>query len=283
MSDSQALSILVKSPVTQQMIQLIVNVTLKVIKCKKSKTFLPSPPNSPNGKSKPLPSLMTFISKLVRYTNVYSGTLLSTLVYLEKLSHKLPKNSQGLPCTLHRIFLACLIISSKFNNDSSPKNSHWADYTDGLFTLEDINLMERQLLNLLNFDVKISNNDLSRVLKIFIDPIKQDLKIAQRIRRSQKSPSSPRSPSSSPRSNRPQQLPPSPVSYNDILKNSHYRSSSVTSLSSSTSSNSLSSISSDEELPIANPYCLYQPSNKIQPAHSFTFDHRELDSYVTYL
>lgn len=185
MSDAQALSVLMKSPVTHEMVSHIVNVTLKVIQCKKSKV-LPSPPSSPNGKSsnKHLPSLMTFISRLVRYSNVYTGTLLNTLVYLERLSAKLPKNAQGLPCTLHRIFLAALIISAKFHNDSSPKNKHWAKYTDGLFTVEEINLMERQLLQLMNWDVIVSESELSHALRRFTEPIKQDLKKAVRIRRS---------------------------------------------------------------------------------------------------
>ncbi|CCH44927.1 G2/mitotic-specific cyclin-B2 [Wickerhamomyces ciferrii] len=183
MSDQQALQILMTSPVTQDILSHIVNVTLKVIQCKKSKSIYPSPPSSPNQKSKQLPSLMTFISRLVRYTNVYTGTLLTTLVYLERLRAKLPKNAEGLPCTLHRIFLACLILSSKFHNDSSPKNHHWAKYTDGLFKSEDVNLMERQLLSLLDWDLSVTNDDLIQTLKRFIDPIKNDLRRTSKVRR----------------------------------------------------------------------------------------------------
>ena len=185
MSDSQALNILMKSPVTPEMINHLVNVTLKVVPCKKSKTY-PSPPSSPSShssKRNQLPSLMTFISRIVRYTNVYTGTLLCTQVYLERLSSKLPKNAEGLPCTLHRLFLACLIISAKFNNDSSPKNKHWTRYTDGLFKLEDVNLMERQLLQLMNWDITVTEEELARSLKRMLDPIKQDLKQTARYRR----------------------------------------------------------------------------------------------------
>ena len=58
------------------------------------------------------------------------------------------------PCTRHRILLSCLILSSKFHNDSSPKNKHWAKYTDGLFNVKDINLMERQLISLVELGFK---------------------------------------------------------------------------------------------------------------------------------
>lgn len=189
MSDIEAMQIFLKSPVTQDMIHHLVSVTLQILPCENSKTItetLPSPPNSPNStlitKVKPLPSLMTFITKLVRYTNVYTGTLMSTIIYMNRLKQRLPKDAKGLPCTRHRIFLACLIIASKTLNDSSPKNKHWAKYTDGLFKKDDVNLMERQLLMLLDWNVQIDNNELTHVWKRFLDPIKSDLKKQSRIR-----------------------------------------------------------------------------------------------------
>lgn len=186
MSESEAMKIFLRSPVTQDMIHHLVTVTLQILPCESAKTIteaLPSPPNSPPVlKTKPLPSLMTFITKLVRYTNVYTGTLMATIVYMNRLKKKLPKDAKGLPCTRHRIFLACLIISSKNFNDSSPKNKHWAKYTDGLFRREDVNLMERQLLMLLDWDIQIDNAQLVHAWKRFLDPIRSDLKKESRIR-----------------------------------------------------------------------------------------------------
>lgn len=182
----KALDILVHSPVTQDMLHELVVATLQVLPCQESK--YPSPPASPQDKQanageKRLPSLMTFLTKLVRYTNVYTGTLMATLVYLNKLKSKLPKNAQGLPCTRHRILLSCLILSSKNHNDSSPKNIHWAKYTDGLFSVKDINLMERQLLFLLNWDLKVSNEDMCYHLSKFLHPIKEDLIKSYKMRK----------------------------------------------------------------------------------------------------
>ncbi|ESW96523.1 hypothetical protein KL918_000478 [Ogataea parapolymorpha] len=187
MSDDQALEIFLKSPVTQDMIHHLVTVTLQVLPCESSKTItqkVKSPADTePVLKTKPLPSLMTFITKLVRYTNVYTGTLMSTIVFLNRLKAKLPRDAQGLPCTRHRIFLACLIISSKHHNDSSPKNKHWSKYTDGLFRKEDVNLMERQLLMLLDWDLKISKDELLRAWKRFLDPIRAELRKKDRTRK----------------------------------------------------------------------------------------------------
>ncbi|GMM29101.1 Pcl1 protein [Martiniozyma asiatica (nom. inval.)] len=180
--DEQAMEIFLNSPVTQDMIHHLVSVTLQVLPCASSKTVTqeyPSPTNSPNKsftKVQPLPSLMTFITKLVRYTNVYTGTLMATILYLNRLKSRLPKDAKGLPCTRHRIFLACLIISSKNFNDSSPKNRHWSKYTDGLFRKEDVNLMEKQLLMLLDWDVSTTEIELRQVWSRWLEPIKEDIR-----------------------------------------------------------------------------------------------------------
>lgn len=166
-----------KSPVTDDMIQYLTRVTLKVLPNNNNNNY-PSPPTSPNDlksfeQQQRLPSLRTFITRLVRYTNVYTPTLLTTVCYLNKLRRILPADAKGLPSTIHRLFLACLILSAKFHNDSSPLNKHWAKYTDGLFTREDINLMERQLLNLLNWDLRVTEDDLILDLQYLLDPIRE--------------------------------------------------------------------------------------------------------------
>ncbi len=168
----KALNVLVHTPVTQDMIHKIVVATLQVLPCQESNPALAAG-SQPTDKA--LPSLMTFLTRLVRYTNVYTGTLMATLVYLNRLKNRLPRNAQGLPCTRHRILLLCLILSSKNHNDSSPKNIHWAEYTDGLFSVKDINLMERQLLFLLNWDLLVSNEEMCQHLAKFLEPIKEDL------------------------------------------------------------------------------------------------------------
>lgn len=182
---NKALKVLMKAPVTDDMIKFLTDTTLKVLPTNSNRSY-PTPPGSPtnhkNAKTK-LPSLMSFISRLVRHTNVYTSTLLTTVCYLNKLKCILPKDASGLPSTIHRIFLACLILSAKFHNDSSPLNKHWAKYTDGLFSVQDINLMERQLIQLLNWDLRISNDDLILDLRMLLEPIVQDLDRTSKQRR----------------------------------------------------------------------------------------------------
>lgn len=189
-----ALEQFVYQPVGRDMIAYLAQAAQNVICCdpsSQSRSQLPpTPPKTPEPKAsvtddKKLPTVEEFITQLVVSSNVQVPTLMSSLVYLNRLKARLQPQARGIRCTAHRIFLASLILAAKYLNDSSPKNKHWANYTNITteyyqfgFSRTEVNTMEKQLLFLLEWDLRIHEEDLYRSLEFFLEPLRQ--KIADR-------------------------------------------------------------------------------------------------------
>lgn len=177
-------------PVSSSMVSYLADKAAGVIRCEQRQTHLdkhlpPTPPSTPPQEAEPrsplqptLPPLRVFVQGLVDRSHVQVPTLMSSLVYLSRLQQKLPPVAKGMRCTVHRIFLASLILAAKNLNDSSPKNKHWARYSsvkgyEGFrFSVTEVNLMEKQLLFLLDWDMRITNDDLLTHLEPFLAPIR---------------------------------------------------------------------------------------------------------------
>lgn len=209
--NAAALEQFVFTPVNRDMIRYLADAANNVIQCDPNmmpptasevqRRSLPTPPGSPSHSPAPravrredggLPSLEEFIGQLVVSSNVQVPTLMSTLVYLQRLKSRLQPMAKGLRCTTHRIFLASLILSAKYLNDSSPKNKHWANYSvittefyNFGFSRTEVNLMEKQLLFLLDWDLRITEEDLYHDLDDFLAPIREDI-AARYARRQQR-------------------------------------------------------------------------------------------------
>ncbi|KAF2137008.1 uncharacterized protein K452DRAFT_215005, partial [Aplosporella prunicola CBS 121167] len=185
--NAAALDYFVQLPVSKEMITYLAHKATQVIRCEPqqlNKNLPPTPPSTPPqqpasfGREPVLPSVETFITSLVERSHVGVSTLMTSLVYLARLKARLPPVAKGMRCTVHRIFLASLILAAKNLNDSSPKNKHWARYSmvrgyDNFgFSLTEVNLMEKQLLFLLDWDMRVNADDLYTHLEPFLAPIR---------------------------------------------------------------------------------------------------------------
>ncbi|KAJ1973415.1 PHO85 cyclin-1 [Dimargaris verticillata] len=162
--------------VTPEVIAVIAQKACTVLPYQQSAALRPSlasvSPGSASGMdtaaltSVPVPPMHEFITKLASSSRVNLGTLIATTVYLDRLKQNMPTHATALECTNHRIFLASLILAGKYLNDASPKNKYWARFSQR-FSLPEVNLMEQQLMQLLNFQFEITEAQLLDQLRYF--------------------------------------------------------------------------------------------------------------------
>ncbi|CCE66239.1 hypothetical protein TPHA_0P00810 [Tetrapisispora phaffii CBS 4417] len=163
MSGYSALLYLSKQPVSRDMVKFLVSSTEAII------------PNIQQSGSLAIPSLTSFICDVVKYSKVKTPTLMASTVFLNRLRCIIPGYVEGIATATHRLFLGCLILASKTLNDSSPFNKHWEKYCRGLLSLMEINTIERELLEYMSWNVRISTEDLIDSLSPLLQPIQEML------------------------------------------------------------------------------------------------------------
>lgn len=101
-----------------------------------------------------LPALDRFIAYAMHRTKVPDIVIYASLLLLQRLKARFPgaKSSSG-----HRPFTTALVLASKVLCDDTYSNKSWCVSAQGLFSLSEINSMEREMCTLLDWELNVDN------------------------------------------------------------------------------------------------------------------------------
>ncbi|KAI7898627.1 cyclin domain-containing protein [Cokeromyces recurvatus] len=118
-----------------------------------------------------LPEFVFFVQKVTHQAKINVRTLLVALIYLERAKSNLPKRAIGSDDTIHRMFLAAILLASKFLKDTawtsqSITNRQLYEICGGLFSLDEIHQLERGFLKLLHYNCWVDEESLNEFVEL---------------------------------------------------------------------------------------------------------------------
>jgi hypothetical protein len=110
-----------------------------------------------DGSCKPTPRLAEFIAYALHRTRLPEEITFQALFLLRRLKCRFPaaRGSSG-----HRLFISALMLASKSSCDDTYSNKSWTIVSQGLFSLREVNQMERELFGYLGYKVNVEVEEL---------------------------------------------------------------------------------------------------------------------------
>ncbi|KIJ32876.1 hypothetical protein M422DRAFT_183916, partial [Sphaerobolus stellatus SS14] len=107
---------------------------------------------------KRFPTIAHFIAYALYRTKLHTSVVFTELYLLSRLKYKFPysKASSG-----HRLLIPTFMIAHKLLDDNSYENNSWAVVTHGIFSLQELNQMEREICRFLQWQLCIDPEDLA--------------------------------------------------------------------------------------------------------------------------
>ncbi|KAI6116024.1 hypothetical protein F5141DRAFT_1266388 [Pisolithus sp. B1] len=112
------------------------------------------PPSSSGSKVK----LQKFIAYALHRTKLHPSVTFAALVLLQRLKARFPtaRGSSG-----HRLFISAFMLASKVICDDTYSNKSWSIVAQGMFQLREINQMEREMCQYLEWELNVDPLTLS--------------------------------------------------------------------------------------------------------------------------
>ncbi|KAI6009840.1 hypothetical protein EDC04DRAFT_3146157 [Pisolithus marmoratus] len=106
------------------------------------------PPSSSGSKVK----LQKFIAYALHRTKLHQSVTFAALVLLQRLKARFPtaRGSSG-----HRLFVSAFMLASKVICDDTYSNKSWSIVAQGMFQLREINQMEREMCQYLDWELNV--------------------------------------------------------------------------------------------------------------------------------
>ncbi|GJJ08459.1 hypothetical protein Clacol_002677 [Clathrus columnatus] len=115
------------------------------------------PPPSTTTPPSPTPPLANFVAYALHRTRLHASVTFTALFLLSRLKSRFPaaRGSSG-----HRLFISAFMIASKVVCDDTYSNKSWTVVGQGMFSLREINQMEREMCGYLEWQLNVDPKDL---------------------------------------------------------------------------------------------------------------------------
>ncbi|KAG8734689.1 hypothetical protein FRC10_011535 [Ceratobasidium sp. 414] len=103
------------------------------------------------------PNLAHFVAYALHHTRLHSSVTFHALYLLSCLKSRFPtvRSASG-----HRLYISALLLASKVTRDGGYLNKTWCVVSQGMFTLREINQMEREMCGFLEWALNVKPEDL---------------------------------------------------------------------------------------------------------------------------
>jgi len=123
------------------------------------------PPASTHSQSR----LPYFIAYALHRTKLHDAVTIAALILLQRLKARFPtaRGSSG-----HRLYISAFMIASKVICDDTYSNRSWSIVAQGMFSLREINQMEREMCSYLEWELNVDN----ATLMLFESKLREDFR-----------------------------------------------------------------------------------------------------------